>query len=84
MARDAGGPGAAATRPDGIANRADHMVSPARSPVFQQPALMFAVKSADVRDRFGEVAGVETWCLQREAGPKTTVKQALMRGLDTA
>jgi hypothetical protein len=28
--------------------------------VFQQPALMFAVKSADVRDRSGEVAGVET------------------------
>lgn len=45
---------------------------------------MFAVKSADVRDRSGEVAGVETWCLQQEAGPKTTVEQALMRGLDTA
>ena len=24
------------------------------------------------------------WCLQQEAGPKTTVEQALMRGLDTA
>jgi hypothetical protein len=30
------------------------------------------------------VPALSTWCLQQEAGPKTTVEQALMRGLDTA
>jgi len=53
-------------------------VSPGR---FQQPALMFAVKGASVRHRSDDGAGVASRCLQQEAGPKTTVEQALMRGL---
>jgi hypothetical protein len=46
---------------------------------------MFDVNSADVHARSGKRGRHQwKWCLQQEAGPKTTVEQALMRGLDTA
>lgn len=45
---------------------------------------MFVVKDADVRVRSSNEAGLTFECLQQETGQKTTVEQALMRGLATA
>jgi hypothetical protein len=53
--------------------------------LFLHPALMFAVKGLDAAHHPGFAQTlISEKRPRRAAGPKTTVEQALMRGLDTA